>query len=176
MEYWEKQEKKNHILPNLLSSPFSIIPFHTISLFPFFQLLHSFSTLPIFYHSMLILVERCLSSSHFFASVEVIQSISTIGFQPCNEARLTVHILHLIFDLLGNNFHSRNEIHHTSQEQHSNSLDTPLSSSGSNLLKYFSICYEQRQCYLPKSSSTQRETWQRLCKPGCKLKLDPSKR
>ena len=52
----------------------------------------------------------------FFAFVEVIQSILTIGFQPCNGERLTLHILPPIFGLLACNFRSRDGILHMNQE------------------------------------------------------------
>jgi len=119
-----------------------IIPFLFFPIIPLFQypIIPSFllSIIPFF---SIIPVERCPPTGHLFAFVEVIQSILTIGFQPCNGARLTLHILPSIFGLLACSFHSRNGIPHMNQEQYSNGSDIPSSSFGSNLFtllnKYF---------------------------------------
>ena len=136
LEYWVKTTHSQTPVPHL----------HV-----FFTL--SFHIIPLFHHSSIpsvcsiIPVERCLPTGHLFAFVEVIQSISTIGFRPCNGARLTLHILSPIFGPLACSFHSMNEIHHTSQEQCSNGSDTPSSSFGSNPLQYFSIyCVQHQYC------------------------------
>jgi hypothetical protein len=150
-----------YILPVHVSVHHSIIPFFQHSIFSLFHHsipsfhydfisiispFYSFSphhSIPLlshlFHHSnipsvcSIIPVERCLPTGHLFAFVEAIQSISTIGFRPCNGARLTLDILPSIFGLLACSLHSRNGIPHTSQEQYSNGSDTPLDSSGSNL-------------------------------------------
>jgi hypothetical protein len=64
-----------------------------------FPMISSFSLhiLPLFQYSIIpsFIVEKFLAIGRPFAFVEVIQSISTIGFRPCNGARLTFHIRRL---------------------------------------------------------------------------------
>ncbi len=141
LEYWNAgilgtQNRNDGLLEhwNVGDIIFLWSPFLLLSKFSFglllFTLFHC-SIIPLFH--CYISDESCLPICHPFASVEVIQSISIIGFRPYNGARLTSHILPWIFVLLAYSFRNRNGILHMNQEQYLNGSGILSGFFGSNL-------------------------------------------